>query len=152
MATAIVNSPQSMPSLDESNNVELENDIMYMNFNQPITIESILSLTDEATKLNLKTHPSPVPVPVIIHTMGDGNKFKFGIADLSKIAGMRDNNLATGIIIVGLKGKNRKLLQVVNGTFYSNRMIFCDTLEEARRLAEPMKNSTLGILEQDRSI
>jgi hypothetical protein len=140
-------SPENVPP-EQANSVWLDDGVLYINFNQPFTFEAVQETNSKGNVLREAAGLTHVPV-ILIYTNA-GKKIDLNLPDLTNASVSANLEAVSTIITVGLDGPSLQLAKLANKFVFKNRLVFCNTLEQAREIAQPFKGTTTAILDEDK--
>jgi hypothetical protein len=126
----------------------LEERILYVEIKESLPIESILKLEVEALQLLKQQQQGPIPAIVIMDKLANG-KPKIGLSDFSKILSSTGiTKYMSALLMVGVSDSAKRYIGMLNSLFFSNRIHFYETIEEAQIAARASMPDSESILEQ----
>ncbi|MDL2342151.1 MAG: hypothetical protein QFB87_03685 [Patescibacteria group bacterium] len=132
-------------NLAAANKAWLEDGALIMQYTHQSSLDEVLELIDESLKLVTVNGKPTLPVIVIqVH----GDDLRLPVHQIGKVINTQLISHTSILLLVGLKNPDNKMYGLVNTLFLNNRLITCDSLDEAKKIATAKLNDATPVLEQ----
>jgi hypothetical protein len=129
-----------------NNSISYQDGILYAEYNGHVTTDAMLDLINRAIVLVADRHITVTPIVIIFSEsayMSD-----VSITHMSKLINTELVKHLSAIIVVGMRHINVNFVNSVSRFFLGNRVHACETIAEARKVAETYRSETRPLLEQ----
>lgn len=109
-------------SPDQPDSAWCDNGIIFINFNQPTSLENVTAMERRCLQL-LAEHNLTLAPFVIYYTNNSGEKTRLKVSEIGKVYSKQLMNSVSFIVMVGAQGLDNKLLQLTNKLFMGGRMV-----------------------------
>ena len=128
------------------NRIWLEDGVLYAQYYGVITVDLVVSFSQDCVKLLDKHKLALAPIVLIFSETTDMTKMD--IPHISKIVNTPLVKRLSAVIVVGMKFADKMFIGLASNVFLGGRVQTRDSLADGRLLAESCRTETRPILEQ----
>jgi hypothetical protein len=126
-----------------------DNGVIISQFFNPLTLESVLSMQDQALELLAGKGIECIPYIIVLSGAAQ-SQILLGRPDMGKMVEHEFTKHIAGIWVVGRTESHKQIMDNMNHFFFSDRMHFVDSVEEATSQAKQSVVNDLNLFERNR--